>query len=167
MLVEITREVSSLYRGWHEKHRFLSGLLLASLGLVVLQIAWTGLWWLASFMAPGQQRHAVAGRVTWQGQPLDNGIISFCPRADQPFESGAVILKGRFDIPREKGLTPGRYLVRIHASAPDPKYPPPAAGERDMRPGVEVLPGKYNANSELTAEIGNWGRTTVSFDLIP
>lgn len=167
MLSEITCEVSRLYRGWHEQHRFLSGLLATILGLIALQFAWVTLCWLASFVITGQQRHAVAGRVTWQGQPLDNGIISLRPLANQPFESGAVILQGRFDIPHAKGLTPGKYLVRIHASAPDPKYPPPAVGERDMRPGIEVLPSKYNSASELTAEIGMWGRTTVVFDLLP
>lgn len=167
MLFELTRELGGLYRGWHEKHRLLSGLLITIVGLIALQFAWAGLWWLVSFMMPTEQRHAVAGRVTWQGQPLDNGIISLRPLADQPFESGAVILQGRFDIPHLKGLTPGKYLVRIHASAPDPKYPPPAAGERDMRPGIEVLPSRYNSDSELTAEIGAWGRTIIVFDLVP
>lgn len=167
MLVEVLRALAAAYRLWHAKHRLMSSLLLAIAALVVLQIAWSVAWWIADFASPGRQRHAVAGRVTWQGQPLDNGIISFRPLDNQPFDGGAMIQQGSFTIPREKGLTPGPYLVRIHASIADPSLPPPAAGERDMRHGIEILPPKYNTVSELKAEIGSWGRTTVSFDLRP
>lgn len=167
MIVEILKELLAAYRRWHTKHKMLSGLVFAVLALLALQIAWTAILWLASFASLGRQRHAVAGRITWQGQPLENGIISFRPLANQPFESGATIQQGAFIIPRAKGLVPGKYRVRIHASKADPSLPPPAVGERDMRPGVEVLPRKYNAASELTAEIGSWGSSTVSFDLVP
>lgn len=167
MIFEILKELLAVYRLWHAKHRAVSGLLLAVVAILAMQIAWAGIWWLASFASVGRQRHAVAGRVTWQGQPLENGIISFRPLEDQPFESGATIQQGAFTIPREKGLVPGRYRVRIHASKADPSLPPPAEGDRDMRPGVEVLPKKYNSASELTAEVGSWGSSTVSFELTP
>ena len=167
MVVEILKELLAVYRRWHAKHKVLSGLVFAILALLALQIAWAGRWWLASVASLGRQRHAVVGRVTWQGQPLENGIISFRPLEDQPFNSGATIQQGVFTISRAKGLVPGKYRVRIHASKADPSLPPPAEGERDMRPGVEVLPRKYNVASELTAEIGSWGTSTVSFDLVP
>jgi hypothetical protein len=167
MLVEVLKALAVTYRLWHAKHRLISTLLLAVATLVVLQIAWSVFWWITAFASPGRQRHAVAGRVTWQGQPLANGIISFRPLDDQPFDSGAVVQQGSFKIPPDKGLTPGPYLVRIHASIADPSLPPPAAGERDMRSGIEILPSKYNTDSELKAEIGRWGRTIVSFDLRP
>lgn len=167
MVIEILKELLVVYRRWHANHRVMSGLLLAAAGVLAMQIVWAVLLWMASFASPGRQRHAVLGRVTWQGEPLANGIISFRPREDQPFEGGANIQDGAYVIPREQGLTPGRYLVRIHSSAADPSLPPLPAGERDMRPGVEVLPGKYNTASELTAEISSWGRAHVSFDLVP
>lgn len=167
MFVEIVKELMAAYRRWHAKHKILSGLIVTIVALLALQIAWAGIGWLASFASLDRQRHAVAGRVTWQGQPLETGIISFRPLENQPFESGATIQQGAFTVPRAKGLVPGKYLVRIHASKADPGLPPPAEGERDMRPGVEVLPRKYNAASELTAEIGWWGTSTLSFDLVP
>lgn len=167
MVIEILKELLAAYRRWHAKNTVVSALLLTAAGLLAMQVVWVGMSWVASFASPGQQRHAVLGRVTWQGEPLANGIISFRPCDDQPFAGGAIIQDGAYFIPREKGLTPGGYLVRINASAADPSLPPPPEGERDTRPGVELLPRKYNTASELTAEVSSWGRTYVSFDLVP
>lgn len=167
MLIEILNEFVAIYRRWHERNRTVSRLLLVVVGLVAAKLTWVGVLWLASFANAGTRRHAVAGFVTWQGEPLEVGIISFRPLEQQPFDSGGMIQRGRFRIPGDKGLLPGKYRVRIHASMADPSLPPPPQGERDTRPGVEILPAKYNTASELTAEIGGWGRSTVSFDLSP
>lgn len=160
------KELLAAYRLWHAKPKVLTSLLVAVVAIFALQIMWAGFWWLASFTSLGPQRHAVNGSVTWQGRPLENGIVSFRPLEEQPFESGAVVQRGVFTIPREKGLTPGKYRVRIHASAADPSFPT-TEGERDRCPGIEILPEKYNTTSDLTAEISSWGGTTLSFDLAP
>jgi len=60
-------------------------------------------------------------------------------------------------------LPPGKYRVAI--SYPDPKAPQPKA---DETPGVvtqakELLPEKYNAKTELTAEIKAQGTNEVNF----
>ena len=112
MLIEILKELLAAYRLWHAKQKVLSSLLVAVVALFALQIAWAGFWLVASFASLGPQRHAVTGSVTWQGRPLETGVVSFRPLEDQPFESGAMVQQGAFTIPREKGLAPGKYRVR-------------------------------------------------------
>lgn len=65
------------------------------------------------------------------------------------------------------GVTWQGQPLRILASGPNPKYPALAADEPDLRPGVEVLPSKDDAASELTADVGTWRRTNVVLDLLP
>lgn len=167
MLFEILKELRAAYSRWHAKNRLLSGVVVTIMALLLLQTAWGLLSWIALLASPGFTRHAVSGRITWRGQPLESGIISFRPLGGQPFEAGTLVQQGVYAIPRDKGLAPGSYRVRVHAAVADPSFPEPAAGERDMRPGIESLPSKYNSASELTAEIGGWGRTQASFDLVP
>jgi hypothetical protein len=167
MLWEIFKELVSRYRLWQVRHRRSARMLSLLAILIAFQVGWFTFWWLVAFFGPGHQRHAVAGHVSWEGKPLDNGVIAFRPLDGQPFDSGALILNGSFSIPKHKGLTPGKYLVRIHSSIGDPKFPPPAPGERDTRPGVEILPARYNTSSELSAVIGAWGATRVTFELVP
>jgi len=61
-------------------------------------------------------RRAFSGRVTLAGKPLDQGTISFEPQQQPGFAGGAVILDGRYEVPAEKGLPPGKYLVRIYST---------------------------------------------------
>lgn len=56
---------------------------------------------------------AVSGWVTFHGQPLDQGFIEFAPLADTGLMSGAEIKEGHYSLPAEKGLSEGRYQVRI------------------------------------------------------
>lgn len=167
MITEIIKELIAAYRRWHTKNRLASTLLLAAVGLIAAKIVWASVLMIASFFNTGGQRHAVVGVVTWQGKPLEVGVISFRPLEQQRFGSGATIQQGTFVVPSAKGLTPGKYKVRIHSSVADPSLPAPPPGERDTRPGVEILPQKYNATSELTVDIQKWGRTKVVFNLSP
>jgi len=167
MLAEIVHRLVVAYRAWHAKHPTISALLLFLVGLIVLRTTFAVVLWLASFANAGELRHAVVGNVTWEGKPLKVGIISFRPLEEQRFNSGAAIQDGAFSIPSEKGLLPGKYLVRINSAVADPSFPAPPPGERDTRPGIEILPERYNAQSALTAEIRKWGRTRLSFELKP
>lgn len=92
-------------------------------------------------------------------------MISFCPHSNEPFRAGANVVDGRFTVPKERGLTAGRYKVRINASVHDPTLPPPPTGERDTRPGVEIVPSRYNAASELIVDVHQSGSHVFDFDL--
>jgi hypothetical protein len=103
----------------------------------------------------GDRKLPVSGQVTWQGKPLETGMIRFLPQgADPKTESGAVITQGRYTIPRESGLEPGTYKVTV--SSPDPKsgtIPDAPPGERGGYPATERIPAEYNVNTKLTFEV--------------
>lgn len=112
-------------------------------------------------------RQAISGTVTLDGQPLENGTIEMVPvDAGEGVASGANITDGSYEIPQEKGLPPGKYTVRISAAAGSPtktsKAPP---GEGDVQPAEERIPARYNAQSELTAEVTDGSPNTFDFEL--
>ncbi len=96
---------------------------------------------------------------------MDKGSINFASPEAGGVSSGAVIQDGRYTIPVENGLPPGKYLVRIYASAKQPatevpKVPGPAgpAGH----PGQRIA-AAYNEESTLFVEVPK-GESACSFD---
>ncbi len=116
----------------------------------------------------GPNRQAISGIVTLDGRPLEGGAILLEPTS---FESGtgttvgATIRRGEFQVPRDQGPIPGRYLVRIYASSG--VQAPPREGQTDKtrRPMVERLPDVYNTRSELHAEVSARGPNRFRFEL--
>jgi len=112
---------------------------------------------------PGDPRLGVSGTVTFKGQPLDQGRIEFHPPGNNGTMSGAVIQKGRYEIPREKGLAPANYEVRIYSY--DEKAG--TAGAIPGEPGLgfkERIAKKYNSASTLKADVKS-GQTTFDFSV--
>ena len=64
----------------------------------------------------GPVRHKVSGTITFEKKPLKNGTITFYPESTGT-QAGTVIADGKYLIPRDKGLLPGKYRVSI--SSPD------------------------------------------------
>jgi hypothetical protein len=98
-------------------------------------------------------RQAIAGRVTLDGEPLDQGTVGFSPTAAHGVTSGAMVQNGRFAISAQKGLPPGKYVVRINsAKAAMTKNPdaPPGAG---IAPGIERIAPVYNDASTVTIDV--------------
>ncbi len=61
-------------------------------------------------------RQGVTGVVTVDGAPLELGAISFMPHEElAAASSGVTVRDGRFEIPADRGLRPGRYTVQIRA----------------------------------------------------
>jgi hypothetical protein len=118
-------------------------------------------------------REPVAGSVTMDGQPLPEAVIQFSPVGDPAkgptVGANAEIKDGRFSIPREDGLVPGPYKVSIsHAELKDVQ----AKGKvntsipsRTKKIGPERIPPRYNANTELKAEIKPGGASDLKYDL--
>jgi len=96
-------------------------------------------------------RVAVAGTVTLDDQPLDNGVITFLPQDKKLRTAGAAIELGQYQVPAEQGLYPGKYFVAIDASDPT------QTAARPDHPGMAIpvsrIPLRYNGETELTAEI--------------
>ncbi len=74
------------------------------------------------------QRQAVSGTVTFKGQPLDKGTITFLPADSQSKAQpgGATVANGQFSLPAAQGLAPGKYRVQISSPVGGEE---PAAGE--------------------------------------
>jgi hypothetical protein len=113
-------------------------------------------------------RQAVSGTVIFDGKPLESGMIQFQPTsAGEATAGGAAITSGRYAIPESEGLVPGKYLVMITGV-----LAPPAAAKAEMPgdsrpigPAREMIPAKYNAKTELAAEVTKGGPNRFEFDL--
>src|SRR5262245_45868279 len=109
---------------------------------------------------------AVSGSVTYRGKPLAHGTVTFLTTSGAPGPAaGALVTEGRFEVPAERGLGPGTYRVAI--SAPEPggvlTREEKAAGASPK--ARESLPAKYNAATELTAEVRVGGANRFEFNL--
>jgi hypothetical protein len=111
-------------------------------------------------------REALAGTVSFGGQPLDEGSIQFWPtEPGGPWRSGAMVVDGNYAIPREKGLPPGTYRVLISSPGPDasgPRLTPEQLfkSTRASRglllssgPAQERIPAEYTTASQVEIEV--------------
>jgi hypothetical protein len=111
----------------------------------------------------------VSGTVNFEGQPLKKGTIQFQPASQtEGILAVGTITDGRFEIPADAGPSPGKYGVAIYSE--DDLPPAPAAGEMPgpptarKKPAVSIPP-RYNAKSELTAEVKAGGPNVLTFNL--
>lgn len=135
----------------------LAGVLLVAVGLGLL----TG-------CGPRSDRLAISGKVTLDGVPLDSGSIRFTSAAGQRLlASGALIRDGQYNVPEEKGLRPGTYLVRI--TSPDLDAPPVMMPKTPSGPSFPVpperIPPEYNVDSQQTIEVTIDGDNHFEFDI--
>jgi len=115
-------------------------------------------------------REAVSGTVSVEGKPLKSGLITFVPNeSNTPTQGGALILEGKYTVPKNQGLVPGKY--RIIITSPEDK------GEiifdkTNNAPGLppipakEVIPRQYNSESLLSAEVTAGGKNIFEFNLV-
>lgn len=105
----------------------------------------------------GPSRPSVDGHVTLDGQPLEQGSISFIPTGTtQGPLTGSIIADGEYHIDSASGPVVGQYKVEIRASMPTGKQvplPPPAPPGAMIDEVAEVIPSRYNTESTLTAEV--------------
>jgi hypothetical protein len=112
------------------------------------------------------KRYRVTGTVTYKGEPVKAGSISF-RSLDGAHAGGGAIANGEYDISESSGLVVGKYQVAINY--PDPKGP--SASAKEEMPGdsrayaKDLLPAKYNQKTELTAEVKPEARNEINFDL--
>jgi len=94
--------------------------------------------------------NSVSGVVTLDGQPLKEGTIQFAPVDGKAPSQAAVIQDGKFATELHRT----NYKVEIHAT----KFVDTGAKLDEKGPGggpvaVELLPPRYNAQSELTLKV--------------
>lgn len=114
-------------------------------------------------------RRLVYGRIRLDGSPLARGVIAFDPEpgGGATVSTGGVIVDGAYSIGGEDGPTVGKYRVSIRSGGAGPMDakaapgmpPPPKKSKR------EPIPARYNANSELTADVQSSASTKSDFEL--
>jgi len=110
-------------------------------------------------------RVGVSGTVRWNGTPLQGGTIEFAS-ADGGQLTGSMIANGKYSVPADKGLLPGKYTVRISASQETGAAPAgPPGPEAEMHKTKDLIPAKYNVDSELSVEVTQGGTGQFDFDL--
>ena len=125
-----------------------------------------GLWVGCSGNSSG--RCAISGSVKVDGAPLEKGSIGFQPLEGGKTSSGAIISKGNFSIPRDKGLPVGKYRVEVNAAAPGGGGKAAAA---DAAPGdappppKELIPAEWNESSTHTIEVKKEGPFIFPFEI--
>lgn len=115
---------------------------------------------------PGPPRGSVSGKVTFDDQPLSEGVITFIPTGDtKGAPTGTTITNGAYDIDTERGPSVGTHRVEIVANRKTgktlPAVPPATA---DINEVEQFLPTRYNTKSELTANIQS-GSNSADFEL--
>ncbi len=116
--------------------------------------------------AEPQLRQEVSGEVRLNGRPVEDGIINFAPVDGQATGDGAQIVNGKYRIPEDKGLLPGKYKVTIYAGdgrsgAGDASPDPPRGG---VKPGKERVPPQYNQDSKVIKEVKKGAKNVFDFN---
>jgi hypothetical protein len=104
----------------------------------------------------------VEGAVTYDGQPVGPGIITFAPLSGGE-GGGGIVTDGKYRVVAKAGLHPGKYRVEIRWAKPTGEKREAGYGQSPIVT-AEGLPDKYNAESELTAELAE-GKNVVNFNL--
>jgi hypothetical protein len=110
------------------------------------------------------KRMAIEGTVTLDGQPLEKGSIAFRPLPGTTGPTaGAAIVRGKFVISPSGGPFAGSFVVEISNVRPTGRKVEGPRGLVDEH--LEFLPARYNAQSELRAEVKTDGPNSFEFSL--
>lgn len=112
----------------------------------------------------GVDRVVVRGTVTYNGKPVKDGNIRFVPQhgAKAPVSGGSIV-NGQYEIGMRGGVPVGKHHVEITSFRKLPKRY--ADAPEGMVPKEQLLPKKYNTETELEQEIISGQSLTLDFPL--
>lgn len=114
---------------------------------------------------PGPKRYPISGRVSYDGEPIDMGTISFLPAdAGSQCVSGGQILDGVYSVAEGRGANAGAYRVEIRWSKKTGKKYFDSFSQQMEDERKEGLPPRFHKDSNLTAEVSA-SNTNFDFDL--
>lgn len=110
----------------------------------------------------GESQSTVAGSVTFDGQPVASGMVTFVSSDGPLARAGAVISNGAF----RTQLAPGNYKVELNAQKVTGKRRQKGFDGKDeeVELTAELFPPKYNAQTTLTAKVER-GENKLQFDV--
>lgn len=118
----------------------------------------------------GEQAVPVSGKVTLNGAPLPNAKVIFQPVAKSgtetgPPSEGTTNAQGEYTLQLVGRGTPGAVvgshrvsISALQGAAPDPK-------DDNPKPRKELVPERYNANTELKFDVPAGGTSKADFPL--
>ena len=117
-------------------------------------------------------RQEVTGTVKLKGQPIKDGaMIEYSPLDKQGTGATAMIAGGSFAIPKEKGLKPGKYLIRVSAgdgktavNPVDPDTPPGPGGGTNII-SKDLVPANWNVASKQERTVTEEGPNKFDFEI--
>jgi hypothetical protein len=113
----------------------------------------------------GPERFPLSGKVTFDGEIVDAGTISFIPlNGEKQRVSGGLIENGTYSVPEEKGANEGKYRVEIRWAKRTGKQHYNGELKMMVDERKEALPPRFHKQSELTVEVSS-KQTTFDFDL--
>lgn len=115
----------------------------------------------------GSNRLPMNGEISFEGVPVEYGYVQFSPVAGTTGPtSGADIKDGAYEVASVRGLIKGSYRVEIQSWKRSGKVSVDSVTGEKFQGGnlVQLLPAKYNKDSELTVEIEP-GKRTFDFHL--
>src|SRR6186997_1118675 len=90
---------------------------------------------------------AVEGKVSYGGEPIDVGTITFIPKSEGK-KTGGIIDSGAYIVDAKLGTAPGTHRVEIRWAKPTGKKSKNEFGE-EITMRQEGLPAKYHDQSTL------------------
>jgi hypothetical protein len=115
----------------------------------------------------GPTRAEVSGTVTYNGQPVEQGAISFFPAPGVVGpEAGGEIKNGKYFIPRKTGPVVGKNRVELRSfqksgrRIQDPTAPPGTLTDEI----TNIFPPEFSSQSTLTKDIQK-GKNEIVFEI--
>jgi hypothetical protein len=119
---------------------------------------------------------AIKGRVKFKnGETINRGTIEYASaNSAAANQSGARIVDGAYEIPREKGLRAGKYVVRIYApaslwspqgAAAAPGTRPPGGGGHALKLPEDRVSPEFNSQSKLLVEVTHEAVQAFDFEV--
>jgi hypothetical protein len=104
----------------------------------------------------------IKGTVTFDGKPLPNGTITVEPSGGKGAAATADIKDGAFSFGRIHDLKKGEYIARVQSFVPAAEQSPSAAAT-GVKTLDQIIPDKYNAQSELKMTLTDARTQEVTF----
>lgn len=109
----------------------------------------------------GPETYSVTGTVTFNGQPIPTGDITFESDSGDASADAGRIVDGKYECKAR----PGRKKVKITASREKPGKTTKGAMGETIAEREEYIPLNYNSETELTAEIDQSNDNKIHFEL--
>lgn len=119
---------------------------------------------LVGLVGCGGGRVPVAGSVSYDGKPIDNGTITFVPAGGGDLEKASTVVKdGAYKFEPDRAPNPGKYKVEVTWNRKTGKKTPNGDGGFNEET-LQMVPAKYNQSTTLTADVSS-SNATIDFKL--